>query len=125
MLRRLFSRYMLLIAVVLFTIPALACDFSFNLGGESTSTPSAQQRASVIKIVTMAKDTQGAEKEPANPTTVFQADSVFHAVVAIQDAPAGTTFKAAWYVTNVGDAAAPNTLIDATELTTSGTRNID
>lgn len=80
---------------------------------------------SVIVKITMAEDTTGDDKHPVNPTTVFKPDSTFHAVVAIQDAPADTTFGAAWYVTDVGTAAAKDTKIDSTELVTDGTRNID
>ncbi len=73
----------------------------------------------------MAKDTQGDNKDPVNPTTVFAPSAIFHAVVEIDKAPANTKFTAAWYVVDVGSAAAPNSAIDSTDLTTDGTRNID
>jgi len=74
----------------------------------------------------MAKDVEGDQNEPVNPTDVFApGDKTIHAVVAIQDAPPDTQFSAAWYTVDVGQAAAPNTLIDKTEIVTDGTRNID
>jgi hypothetical protein len=79
----------------------------------------------IISSVTMAEGTKGAEKEPVNPTTLFKPNSVFHAVVRIQNAPANTEVKAAWYATDVGDAAPCNTSIDSNELTAGGSRNID
>ncbi|MBI5956643.1 MAG: hypothetical protein HY871_06540 [Chloroflexi bacterium] len=79
----------------------------------------------IVSDVTMAEDTKGAEKEPVNPTTAFKPNSVFHAVVRIQNAPANTKVKSAWYATDVGDAAPCNTSIDSNELTADGSRNID
>ncbi len=87
--------------------------------------PTGSSTTNLISSVTMARDTQGDNKDPVNPTTVFAPNAVFHAVVAIKNAPANTKFTAAWYVTDVGSAAAPNTLIDSTDLTTGGTRNLD
>ena len=46
-------------------------------------------------------------------------------MVGIKDAPADTKFSAAWYAVDVGQAAAPNTLIDKTDISTDGSRNID
>ena len=73
----------------------------------------------------MAQDVQGDAKDPVNPTREFTANSVFHAVVAIEDAPDNTKFKAVWYATDVGSAASCNTLIDSFELASDGTRNLD
>ncbi len=89
-------------------------------GGSSGSAPS-----DVISSVTMAQDTQGTNKDPINPTTTFTPNSIFHAVVATKDAPANTKFTATWYAVDVGSAAAPNTKIDSSSLTTDGTRNLD
>ncbi|MBI4785972.1 MAG: hypothetical protein HY782_02865 [Chloroflexi bacterium] len=89
-------------------------------------TPSpARPTSGVISGITLATDTRGDNKDPVNPTTVFTPRSVFHAVVAIKDAPRNTKFTAAWYVTDVGSAASPNSLIDSTDLTSEGTRNLD
>lgn len=78
-----------------------------------------------VKNVVLAEDAQGANKDPINPTTTFKPKSVFHAVVQTDKAPANTKFAAMWYAIDVGSAAAPNSLIDTTELSTDGTRNID
>ncbi len=75
--------------------------------------------------VTMALDTQGANKDPVNPTTVFSPTAVIHAVVAIETAPPNTKFTATWYAVNVGTIVPPNTKIDSTDLTADKTRNLD
>lgn len=93
----------------------------------STSSQSTTQSkpSNFVSSVTMAQDTQGANKDPMNPTTTFGPNSTFHAIVRTQNAPANTKFKSVWYAVDVGSAAKPNTLIDETELATDGTRNID
>lgn len=80
---------------------------------------------SFISEVVMAQDTSGDAKEPVHPTSIFQPNSTIHAVIRTQNAPTNTVFKASWYVTDVGTVASPNTLIDAVEFSTEGTRNID
>ena len=98
----------------------------FTVTGESaqaTTPPSGP--SGLIRSVTTAQGIQGESKDPVNPTLVFQPSSVFHAVVAIENAPAQTTFTAKWYVVDVGSASAPNTLVDSVDLTTDGTRNLD
>ena len=100
---------------------ALACD----LASLSQSTGAKSGSNSLIAQVTLAESIRGVEKDPIGKTTVFKPTSVFHAVVAIKDAPAETKFKAGWFTVDVGAAAQPNTLIDETELVASGTRNID
>ena len=101
-------------------------DFTVT-GSSSSTTPSAPapKPSGFISGITMALDSKGENKDPVNPTTAFSPSAVFHAIVAVKNAPAKTVFSAAWYVDNVGSAAAPNTLIDTTDLTTDGTRNID
>lgn len=79
----------------------------------------------LISKVTMAKDTQGDQRDPVGPTKVFTPNAIIHAVTAIQDAPADTKFTAVWYAVNVGSAADCNTKIDTNDLTTDGSRNID
>ncbi len=143
------SRYRLsshawLIVLVMIAFPVLSCSFSFDLAGDATPTaapqptlvpppnaavqpwPTASGKASgIIKSVTMAFDIKGDNKDPVNPTIVFSPNSVFHAVVAMENAPANTQLKATWYATDVGTAAAPNTLIDSFEIAGEGTRNLD
>lgn len=98
----------------------------FSTSASSSVASTAQPKSSgYINSVTMAQSTQGANKDPVNPTTTFAPSATFHAVVRIQNAPANTNFKATWYAVNVGTAAAPNTKIDETQVTTDGTRNID
>jgi hypothetical protein len=94
----------------------------------STATPIVTitpKPSGLISGVTMARDTKGEDKEPVNPTTTFQSKSIFHAIVALKSAPDNSKITAAWYVVDAGNAAAPNTKIDSTDLTTNGTRNID
>jgi hypothetical protein len=78
-----------------------------------------------VEKIVLAKDTQGPNKEPVNPTTTFDGKATFHAVVAIKDAPADTTVKATWYADDTNGVAECGTQIDTYELTTDGTRNID
>ncbi len=99
--------------------------FAVSQAASAQPTTGGPRPSGYISAVTMAEDVKGEDKAPVNPTIVFKPTAAFHAVVATQNAPANTTFKASWYVTDVGSAAAPNTLIDATELTTDGSRNID
>jgi len=104
--------------------------FSVQSAAASSSATSKSSSASpkpsgFIGDVVMAQGVTGDAKEPSNPTAVFTPSATFHAVVRVQNAPANTKFKATWFVTDVGSAADPNSLIDQTELTTEGTRNID
>ncbi len=94
---------------------------------EAAAPPVVEQPSSsgIITQVVMASDTQGEEKDPVDPTTVFGPSATIHAVAQIKDAPAGTQFTADFYVVDVGSAAAPNTLIGSTDVTADGTRNID
>jgi len=115
---------------------ALNRTLPFSVGGSAQPQPtSAQTQATCpsatskssgyVSDVVIAEGTQGADKQPVNPTTTFKTSAVFHAVVHTQNAPANTDFKATWCATDVGSAAAPNSLIDQTELSTDGSRNID
>jgi hypothetical protein len=147
MLRRHLSLHAWLLVLVMVAFPVLACSFSFDLAGDATPTaapqptllpstlapqPSPQSKptssvkaSGIIKTVTMALDVKGDNKEPINPTILFSSNSVFHAVVTIENAPANTQLKATWYATDVGSAADPNTLIDSFELSSDGSRNLD
>jgi hypothetical protein len=79
----------------------------------------------IITDVILARDVEGVEMNPVDPTTVFNSSSVVHAVVKIEDSPVGTTFTAEFYVVDVGDAAEPNSLITSTDLVADGTRYLD
>ena len=78
-----------------------------------------------VSSVTMAKGTRGDTLDPVDTTTVFSSSSVFHAVVAIKNAPDNTTFEAVWYTMDVGSAAENNSKIESTDLVSSGSRNLD
>lgn len=81
--------------------------------------------AGVVESVTLARSTTGNDKSPVDPTNVFSASDVIHAVVHLNHAPANTKVTATWYVVNVGSAADPNSQIDTTDITTDGSRNVD
>jgi hypothetical protein len=101
-----------LLVITLFVIPALACEFS----------------ASTAKIsdAVMATSTQGDNFEPVGVTDTYAVDqAVFHAVVSVANAPSDTKVKAVWTAVDVGDAAEPNTVVDETEISVEGSRNID
>jgi hypothetical protein len=82
-------------------------------------------KSGLIEKVTLAKNTEGEEKNPVGETNVFGGSDIFHAVVRLVDAPDNTSFKATWYVTDVGPDVACNSTIDSTDISTSGTRNLD
>lgn len=79
----------------------------------------------LIEKITLARDTEGEEKNPVGETNVFGVSDIFHAVLRLVDAPDNTSFKAIWYVTDVGPDVACNSTIDTTDISTSGTRNLD
>jgi hypothetical protein len=119
-----------LLALILFALLGILPAAPVVLANAPAQAPtpaadSASPYAGLIQSVTMAAATSGADKQPVNQTSVFAPDSVIHAVVAIAGAPASTKFTAKWYATDVGDAAAPDTLIISADVTTDGTRNVD
>ncbi len=79
----------------------------------------------IVSNVTLARDTRGNTKEPVDPTVTFAGNAVFHAIVAIQNAPANTSFRASWYATDAMPAATCNQLLDSSSTSSYGTRNID
>jgi hypothetical protein len=82
-------------------------------------------KSAVISAVTMAKNVEGDNKTPVDPTNEFSAADTLHTVVSIVDAPLGTRFKAEWIVVDIGDPSTCNTKIADYEIVTEGTRNID
>ena len=90
-----------------------------------TPVATAPKPSGFIDGVTMATDTTGVNFDPVNPTVVFKPTDVFHAVAALSKAPPNTKFTAAWYVVDVGEASPPNSLLDSTDISTDGPRNID
>jgi serine/threonine protein kinase len=83
---------------------------------EAVSTEEGPSSSGIITDVILARDVEGVEMNPVDPTTVFNVNSIVHAVVRIEDSPASTTFTAEFYVVDVGDAAQPNSLITSTDL---------
>ncbi len=79
----------------------------------------------IIESITMALDVDEETKEPLNPTSVFPASAVFHAVVAVQDAPDNTTVSATWYATDLGDVESCNMRLLRTDVVVDVSRNID
>jgi hypothetical protein len=125
------------LAIAILVLVSMACMCTGSGLATPTSVPQQEQpeepqqteapveSSGLITEVVMARDTEGVELEPVDPTTVFEPDSIIHAVARIEDAPADTVFTAAFYVTDVGDAAPADTLISSTDLTADGTRNLD
>ncbi len=74
-----------------------------------------------IKSITMAQDYD--DGDAVNPTTVFKPTATIYAVLEIQSAPAKTSFRAVWYINDIGDAAYCNRKIGEFEQVTpaSGT----
>lgn len=80
----------------------------------------------VISNAVMADDTTCDAKAPAGITNSFPADqSIFHAVVAIKDAPTGTRVGVQWMVVDDGNPSEANTKMAQFELTSDGSRNLD
>ncbi|MCB0000310.1 MAG: hypothetical protein KDE56_31310, partial [Anaerolineales bacterium] len=76
-------------------------------GGEEVSFSTAN-----IQQAMLAKDNTGSQT-----TTVFAPDDTFYAIVNLANAPDDTKVKAVWTAVDVGNAAAPNYLLDEVELT--------
>ena len=121
----------LFLTAALLFIMACMCSDTANLPTTSTPVPDVPTTANqgtssgIITDVTLATDVEGEEMNPVGPTTVFNSNSIIHAVVSIEDAPVGTNFTAEFYVVDVGGAADPNSLITSTDLAADGTRNLD
>jgi hypothetical protein len=96
--------------------PPLACP---------SVTPIVIHPSGIIVSVTLAQGTTGDQKKPVNPTLVFPTTATLHAVVAIRNAPANTSFKAAWITVDVGTPSLCNSPIVTTPLVSEGTRNLD
>jgi hypothetical protein len=93
--------------------------------GNCSFTPPDITASGLVSKVTMALNSQGSNKDPVNPTTVFTPSSTIHAVVAIQNAPSGTKVKATWFATDAATVACNTQIGQPYELTTDGTRNVD
>jgi hypothetical protein len=78
----------------------------------------------IINQVTMAEGIRDPDGEPINPKEEFKPKDKVYAVAHVQNAPANTKFKALWCVTDVGQAALPDTKLGEYEFSTDRTRNI-
>lgn len=78
-----------------------------------------------ISEAVLAKDVQGDNFDPVDPTSTFPTDQqIIHLVVTLKNAPSDTVLKAVWTAIDVGDAAPANTEIDQTEITMDGSGNV-
>ena len=100
-------------------------EFSIVKGGPEGDSSTKSSAPKYIQSVTMAKGVKGADKTPVNPTSVFGPKDTIHAVTKFQDAPDGTIFSVKWLVTDIGDVAEPDTVIDTFSITAGGNKNID
>jgi hypothetical protein len=87
----------LLLLIGLLVATSLACGFNVSTAN--------------IAEATMAKDPEG-----ANPTTTFNQEDVFYAVVQLANAPDSTTVKASWVAVDA-EGVEPGQVIDEVELT--------
>lgn len=85
-------------------LTTLACGFSFST-------------ASIGEAI-MARDEEGSD-----PTTVFEQDDIFYAVVELENAPDDTALKAVWTAVDADDTD-PGLVIDEVE-TTAGTGSVN
>jgi hypothetical protein len=114
---------------------SLACSTVTSAGTEAPPAASSSNcpalpapdltKSGFISDIILARNTEGEEKNPINLTTVFSPTDTFHAVAKVEDAPENTSFSATWYVTDVGPDIACNSVVDSTEISTFGTRNLD
>jgi hypothetical protein len=87
----------LLLLIGTFVVTSLACGFNFSTAN--------------ISEATMAKDPDGNE-----PTTTFNQDDIFYAVVELSNASDSTTVKASWVAVEV-EGVDPGQVIDEVDLT--------
>jgi hypothetical protein len=90
--------------VLLIASVVSACNFSFSTAN--------------ITQATLAKDVNGSNFEPVDPTSTFPADQpVIHLVISVANAPSDTKVKTVWTAVDVGSAAPANTKIDEASVT--------
>ena len=93
-------------------------------GGCVANTPERIAPSPLVKKVTLAEGVKGDAAEPNNPTGVFSPSATFFAILGVENAPAKTKFKGAWYATDTKGVAPCNTRIGEFEVEADGTRNI-
>jgi hypothetical protein len=93
---------------------------------EEEPSPSVTGSGNVIADAVTATDVTVLTSTPIGTTDTFPpGQEVIHTVVAVADAPAGTSVKAVWIVVDVGDFAPPNTQVSETETDVEGSQNVD
>jgi hypothetical protein len=124
----------LFLAISVLFLSVVACmsstaDTATQAPSVSSDTPQAAapqaSSSGLITEVVLAKGSDSVSAAPVDPTTVFGSSSVIHATVKINNAQANTKFTAAFYVVDVGSAAAANSVITSTDITADGTRYLD
>lgn len=110
---------------IVFSVFSLCAMNSATWAKESYIEKTKSVQSAKVKSITMALGVKGEEAEPVNRTDVFKPTDTIHAVVKVVDAPADTNVSATWVAVDVGNAAEPNSEILTTNITTSGTRNVD
>lgn len=106
-MRRLFAT---LTSIALAAVTLAACDFSISTAN--------------IPQAVLAKDVQGDNFEPVDPTSTFPIDQpVIHLVVTVANAPEDTKVKTVWTAVDVGAAAPANMLIAEAEVTLDASGN--
>ncbi len=122
-----YLRFSLLAIMILVVVAACSPSTPTNTPTPQSSGVSGivPQPSGLIDSVTMAKGTQGATMDPANPTMVFANQDTFHAVAHTNNAPTGTEFKAIWYAVSIGSSSGNNQTIDSKTVSADGTVNID
>jgi len=128
-------RVFLILLMVL--LPALACKAvtggsnqieediePTDIPTEEVSLP-ASGSGGIITRVTLARGSTPEDYEPVDPTTEFGPQDTIHAIVTVKQAPTDTKFTVKWLITDVGDAAEPNYVLDVTETVQTGSGNMD
>lgn len=90
--------FITLTAIALF---AVACDFSFSTANIPTAFMSA-------------------DRDGAQPTTVYDQDDIFYAIVELTNAPDSTTVTAVWIAVDI-EGTDPNTTLDEVTATSGDT----
>lgn len=94
--------FVLVVALALLAFSATACEFSFSTAN--------------IANAFMAADHDGTQ-----PTTVFNQDAVFYAIIDLANAPDDTTVKAVWIGVDI-EGTDPETTIDEVVITSGDAR---
>jgi hypothetical protein len=92
---------------------------------ESTPAAGLPGAPEVVSQVVFCTSVTDKTFDPVGLTTVFAPDVTIHAVVSVQNAPANSSFKINWLVTNTNGSSAPDSQMGTYSITAQGTQNID